>query len=107
MAKRYHVYVIELEPAVMGKAAFKRKNPGYRPGSPCVYVGSSYRSPDERFDQHKQGYRSNRFAREFGARLLPDVFDQYNPIPSRGEAEELEAYLADRLRKKGWAVWQG
>lgn len=72
-----------------------------------MYVGSSFKSPDERFDQHKEGYRSNRFAREFGSRLLPEVFEQYNPIPSRAEAEELEAYLAGRLRKKGWGVWQG
>ncbi len=107
MPKRYHVYVIELEPAVLGKPTFKRKNPRYRFGCPCVYVGSTFRSPDERFDQHKQGYRANRFARDFGTRLLPEVFEQYNPIPSRKEAEELEAYLADRLRKKGWGVWQG
>ncbi|MFT4603648.1 MAG: hypothetical protein ACI9W4_000363 [Rhodothermales bacterium] len=107
MPKRYHVYVIELAREVLGKSAFKRKNPRYRPKSLCVYVGSSYRSPDERFDQHKQGYKSNRFAREFGLRLLPEVFEQYNPIPSRKEAEELEEYLADRLRKQGWGVWQG
>ena len=38
---------------------------------------------------------------------MPEVFEQYNPIPKRRDAEELESYLADRLRAKGWAVWQG
>jgi len=31
----------------------------------------------------------------------------YNPAPSRLDAEELESYLADRLRSQGYGVWQG
>lgn len=107
LPKAYFVYVIALNPRVLGRTTFRRKNPGYRTGQPCVYVGSSVRPPDLRFDQHKQGYKSNRYAREYGERLLPEAFEQYNPIPNRKEAEELEVYLADRLRRKGWAVWQG
>ncbi|MDE2996138.1 MAG: GIY-YIG nuclease family protein [Bacteroidota bacterium] len=75
--------------------------------SACFYVGSSTRTPDERFDQHKQGYKSNRYARKFGMKLRPDLFAQYNPIPSRNDALELEEYLADRLRGQGYGVWQG
>ncbi|NNE69092.1 MAG: hypothetical protein HKN29_01880 [Rhodothermales bacterium] len=107
MPRAYHVYVIALNPRVLQRKAFRRRNPGHRPGLPCVYVGSSVRPPDERFDQHKHDYRANRFAREYGEHLMPEVFEQYNPIPSRAEAEELEEYLAERLRAKGWAVWQG
>lgn len=75
--------------------------------SPCFYVGSTWRTPDERFDQHKQGYKANRYAKKFGLRLRPDLFEQYNPIPSRKDAEDLEVYLANRLRKMGSGVWQG
>lgn len=73
----------------------------------CFYVGSSFQTPDNRFDQHKQGYKSNRYARKFGLKLRPDLYQKYNPIPSRKDALELECYLADRLRKQGYGVWQG
>jgi hypothetical protein len=60
-----------------------------------------------RFDQHKAGYKANRFAREFGLRVVPELVTRYNPIPSRKDAVEIEEYLADRLRSEGWGIWQG
>jgi len=108
MAKRlYFVYVIELDPAVRQINRFRQANPRLQPTMPCFYVGSSTRTPDERFDQHKQGYKSNRYARKFGLKLRPDLFEAYNPIPSRSDALELEEYLANRLRSRGHGVWQG
>lgn len=107
MARVYHVYVIELDSAVSTKRRFRAANPGMTSGAACFYVGSTFRSPTLRFDQHKEGYKSNKYAREFGLRLRPDLFEPYNPIPSREDALELEAYLADRLRSKGYGVWQG
>ncbi len=107
MPKRYNVYVIELDAAVRNIQKFRNANPRMNPLKACFYVGSTFRSPDERFDQHKQGYKSNRYARKFGEKLRPDLFDQYNPIPSRKDAEDLEKYLAERLRKLGHGVWQG
>ncbi|MBO6575997.1 MAG: GIY-YIG nuclease family protein [Rhodothermales bacterium] len=107
MKRPYYVYVIRLNPAVLDRSGFRKRNPRYRAGRPCAYVGSSVRPPDERFDQHKQGYKANRYAREFGECLLPDVFSRYNPVPSRKDALELEEYLAQRLREEGWGVWQG
>ena len=107
MPRTYFVYVIELEPAVLAVRAFRKRNPTYRDGKPCVYVGSSVQPPDQRFDQHKEGYRGNRFVRRFGARLRPDVFERYNPVPTRADALEIEEYLAGRLREEGWGVWQG
>ena len=35
----YSVYVIELSKDVLYEPKFKRCNPGYIPGKPCVYVG--------------------------------------------------------------------
>ncbi len=107
MPRRYHVYVIELDPAVRQISRFREANPGMKALTPCFYVGSSWRSPDERFDQHKQGYKANRYAKKYGLKLRPDIFEQYNPIPSRGDALEIEEYLAERLRKQGFGVWQG
>lgn len=105
--KRYSVYVIELDSQVRGSKRFRDANPQMNPLKACFYVGSTYRSPDERFDQHKKAYKSNRYARVYGLHLRPDLFEAYNPIPSRKDAEELEVYLAERLRQKGHGVWQG
>ena len=105
MARSYNVYVIQLNVDVASTKKFSKANPRYRQGSPCVYVGSSAKSPELRFEQHKRGYRASRFAREYGEQLLPELYEQYNPIPSRDDAEELERYLADRLRARGYGVW--
>ena len=107
MPRNYYVYVIELRTAVRQNKRFRRANPEMQLRATSVYVGSSIRPPDHRFEQHKQGYKSNLFARKFGEKLRPDLDEKYNPIPSRKEAEELEEYLAERLRKKGFGVWQG
>ena len=106
MAK-YSVYVIELDPKIRQIQKFRNRNPRMNPLKACFYVGSTWRSPDERYDQHKQGYKSNTYAKKYGLRLRPDLFEPYNPIPSRKDAEELEVYLAQRLRAKGHGVWQG
>ena len=105
--RRFSVYVIELDQKVRQSKRFREANPLLNPLKASFYVGSTFRTPDERFDQHKKGYKSNRYARKFGLCLRPDVFDAYNPIPSRKDAEELEVYLAGRLRSKGHGVWQG
>jgi hypothetical protein len=107
VARSYFVYVIRLDPAVLDRRRFVEQNPRYRKGKPCVYVGSSVRPPDLRFDQHKEGYKGNRFVRKFGEELMPEVFERYNPLPTRGDALDIEEYLADRLRREGWGVWQG
>ena len=103
--KLYNVYVIELSSEVLNNKKFKNKNPGYLPGNKCYYIGQSYRSPELRFVQHKEGYKSNRFAKEFGLRLRHDIFKRYNPIPTRSDALEIENYLTNKLRLEGNAVW--
>lgn len=107
MAKSYYLYVIELDPAVWERSRFRKANPQAPTGATCFYVGSTVRPPTLRMDQHKEGYKANRYAREFGLRLRPDLFEAYNPVPSRADALELEEYLAERLRRQGHAVWQG
>ena len=104
MAK-YFVYVIELDPKVADLKKVRKKNPNYIKGNGCFYVGQSTRPPELRFEQHKEGYKSNKYAKYYGKKLRPDIYKKYNPIPTRDDALSLENYLAKKLREKGAAVW--
>ena len=101
----YHVYVIELSKDVLYEGRFRKANPGYLTGKPCVYVGMTGLDPDVRFDKHKAGIQSNRFVREFGLRLLPELYELYNPM-SYDAARDLEVELAIDFREAGYGVWQ-
>jgi len=65
-----------------------------------LYVGQTVRDPDQRFDQHKAGYKASGAVRRFGVRLLPQMVAHLNPM-RRWEALELEAGLAEELRAAG------
>lgn len=101
----HHVYVVELSRQVLGEARFVKANPDYLGGKPCVYVGMTGQSPDVRFDKHKAGLKSNRFVREYGLRLMPELYECFNPMPYEA-AREMEVELAIGLREEGYAVWQ-
>jgi len=104
-AGRFHVYVVELSPAVLRERRFRRANPDYLFGKPCVYVGMTGLDPDLRFDRHKAGIQANRYVFRFGLRLLPALYEVYNPMPYDA-AREMEVELAIGLREEGYAVWQ-
>ncbi len=106
--KRHHysVYVIELSPEVLQRGRFRRSNPGYDATKPCVYVGMTGLDPDVRFDKHKAGIQANRFVQLYGERLLPKLYEVYNPMPYDA-ARDMEVELAIALREKGYGVWQG
>ena len=105
--RSFNVYVINLDPAVMDDSRFKAANPDWEPGKPCVYVGSTAHSPEHRFQQHRQGYKANRFARDHGTGLRMQPAEDLQGLQTRDQAEEEERRLARRLRKEGYAVWQG
>ena len=107
MARRahYHVYVVELATEVLAESRFMKANPSYKPGKPCVYVGMTGIDPDVRFDKHKAGIQSNRFVREFGLRLLPELYEPYNPM-AYDDARSMEVEVAIDLREGGYGVWQ-
>ena len=100
----HNIYVIELDKQVLEKRKFREANPDYAENSPCVYVGMTSKRPEERFEQHKSGYRSSRIVKQFGIRLKPRQYQSLNPM-GRDEAAEMEFEKARRLRKKGWGVW--
>ena len=101
----YHVYLIELAPEVWDIARFRRANPDYILGKPFVYVGMTGLDPDQRFDKHKAGIQSSRYVRDFGLRLLPKLYEMYNPMPYEG-ARDMEVELGIGLREAGYGVWQ-
>ena len=103
--RHYHVYVVELSPEVLRHARFLRANPGYIDGKPCVYVGMTGLDPDVRFDKHKAGIQANRYVTQFGQRLLPELYELYNPL-TYDEARSLEVELGIDLRESGYGVWQ-
>ena len=103
---RHNVYVVELDPAVLNSARFRRANPDRDMLKPCVYVGMTGLTPEERFARHKAGIQANPFVQRFGLRLLPQLYAYANPMPYAA-AREMEVELALALQEKGYAVWQG
>ena len=89
----HHVYVVFLRnPKGDGKAAY--------------YVGMTGLSPEQRFANHKAGVKAARIVRKHGERLVPRLYQHLNPMPYV-RAKEMEAMLADSLRKRGFLVFGG
>lgn len=129
----YHLYVIELDYELTKNKRFMAKNPRYRNGNDCLYVGSTSHTCVCRFKQHQLHAKKNKLGytcfcsgheefREFvrgggktrgsyypgvyGLRLRPDLYFPYNPLMDGTYAAAMEKQLADQLRLKGYAVWQ-
>ena len=106
MARPHHnVYVVELSSEVLREAKFRRCNPDYVDGKPCVYVGMTGLDPDLRFDRHKAGIQANAYVTKYGLRLLPDSFEGFNPMRYDAAAQR-EVEIGIDLRSAGFGVWQ-
>ena len=101
---RHHVYVVELSDRVWNEPSFRKANPEHHFAKPFVYVGMTGLDPDTRFDRHKAGVQANRFVQQYGLRLMPELYDVYNPLPYEA-AREMEVELAIGLREAGYGVW--
>ena len=102
----HSVYVVELSRDVWGEPRFRRANAHYDITKPCVYVGMTGLSPDVRFDKHMAGIQAARYVTRYGVRLLPQLYEVYNPMPYEA-AREMEVELALSLKARGFGVWQG
>lgn len=108
----YTVYVIELSRRVFTEdRKFREANPQYNGVLECLYVGQTSKSPKERFEQHRTGYRnakgrklSSPIVEKYGRYLRPSLYQDIGPL-SRAEALEVEKGLTLELRRKGYAVW--
>jgi predicted GIY-YIG superfamily endonuclease len=89
----HNVYVVYLRnPRGDGKAGY--------------YVGMTGLSPEQRFENHRNGVKAARVVRRFGERLVPRLYAHLNPMPY-AKAKEMEVLLADSLRKRGYVVYGG
>ena len=105
IANNHHIYVVELSKDVLYEPKFKKANPDYIFGKPCVYVGMTGLDPDTRFDRHKAGIQANKYVHDYGLWLLPELYESHNPMPYE-DAKYMEGDLAIRLREAGYGVWQ-
>ena len=103
---RHHVYVVLLDPKVADHPSVQRLNPRRDPAKPCLYVGMTGLDPAERFANHKRGHKSAWTVRKYGLRLLPEMYECFNPMPF-GAALEMESGLAEDLRAEGYTVTGG
>jgi hypothetical protein len=89
----HNVYVVYLrDPKGDGKAGY--------------YVGMTGLSPEVRFENHKRGYKAAGVVKRCGVRLVPRLYAHLNPMPY-AKAKDMEAILADSLRKRGFLVFGG
>jgi hypothetical protein len=102
----HSVYVVLLDPAVLKHSSILRLNPRRQPSKPCVYVGMTGIPVDQRFKNHKNGYKSAWVVRKYGIRLMPELYEHLNPMPFDG-AVQMEMELAEDLRAEGYTVTGG
>jgi hypothetical protein len=101
-----NLYVVELRPTVFEKERkFFEGNPHWVPGKMCVYVGMTGLTPGKRLREHRNGSHSARFVKKYGLRLLPELYNHFNPMPY-ALATVMEVELARQLREQGYGVWQ-
>ena len=89
----HHVYVV-----------FLRNPTG--DGKPGYYVGMTGLTPEQRFENHRNGIKAARVVRKFGERLVPKLYAHLNPMPYE-KAKDMEVFLAESLRKRGYRVYGG
>lgn len=110
---QYRIYVIELHKKVFTEnTKFRAANPQFNGVLECLYVGMTSKTPKERLEQHKTGYRnkkghnlSSSIVRKYGSYLRPSLYNHIDPISNRAEALKMEETLALELRRKRYAVW--
>jgi hypothetical protein len=102
----HHVYVVLLAAHALRDPRVRRANPKRDPGKPCVYVGMTGLTPEERFQNHKAGIKAARVVQRHGVRLMPELFACLNPMPFEAAAT-MERDLAEDLRSQGYTVTGG
>ncbi|MDG4715553.1 ribose-5-phosphate isomerase [Winogradskyella marincola] len=109
----YRIYVVELSKRVFNEnAKFRTANPQYNGVLECLYVGMTSKSPKERFEQHKTGYRnkkgyklSSNIVEKYGLYLRPSLYNHIDPFLTRKDALIAEKEIALELRRARYAVW--
>ena len=91
--KHHHVYVVYLRnPKGDGRAGY--------------YVGMTGLTPEQRFENHKNGVKAAGVVRRCGERLVPKLYEHLNPM-TYADALAMETQLAEELRERGFQVFGG
>jgi len=98
--------VVLLDECVADNVKVRKANPNRDASKPCVYVGMSGLEPAHRFENHKAGRKAARVVQRYGIRLLPELFECFNPMPFEA-AVQMERELAEELRSQGYPVTGG
>ena len=102
----HNVYVILLHAVAAKHPSILRLNPNRDPLKPCVYVGMTGIPVEHRFENHRNGYKSAWVVRKYGVRLMPELYEHFNPMPFEAAAQ-MEKELAEDLRAEGYTVTGG
>ena len=102
----HNVYVVLLDSAVKKLRKVRAENPNANPKKPCVYVGMTGLTPEERFANHKAGVKAASVVKRHGLHLLPELYADLNPMPFEA-AMQMEIDLAEDLRQAGYTVMGG
>jgi hypothetical protein len=108
----YQFYVIELSRRVFTEnARYREANQQFKGVLECLYVGMTSKTPQERFEQHKTGYRnkkghnlSSALVQKYGLYLRGSLYNHLGQM-TKAEALKMESQLALELRRKRYAVW--
>jgi hypothetical protein len=106
LSNHHNVYVVLLDSAAANIRKVLLANPARKAEKPVVYVGLTGLSPEERFENHKQGIKASSLVRRFGIRLLPELYSHLNPMPYEA-AIQMEKDLTQDLRQAGYTVVGG
>ncbi len=93
----YTIYIINL---------IDESAPDPAPGK-WVYVGETSKTPEERFDEHKNGVRDNKAAREYGRDLNYELMKDIPQVRFKLDSKCLEAQTGEELRGRGYVVEGG
>ena len=102
----HSVYIVLLDPAASRLRAVHAANPNRDPKKPCIHVGMTGLTPEERFANHKAGTKAASVVKRYGLRLLPELYEHLNPMPFEAAAQ-MEQDLAEDLRRAGYTVTGG
>ena len=117
---KHRVYAFYMNEEVLDKKKFREANPNYQTGQPCVYVGMTGKTIEERYKEHtnprhKNYKKGSKWMKKHGVRGFSKALAinlLSHPNISRetltfGEALQNEKLYAEWLRSEGYGVWWG
>jgi hypothetical protein len=90
--EHHRVYVVRL------------RNPRRGDRREAFYVGMTGLPIEERFANHKRGYKSAHVVKKYGVELAPEWYEDIPAMPY-AECALTEPALADELRDRGYLVY--